>query len=57
MAAALVDQRWGMHGYCRANGINLHYVETGTAFKGKGPAILLLHGFPEVRSLCALVYV
>lgn len=48
VAAALVDPRYGSHGTCKANGIQLHYVETGVAFKGKGPAILFLHGFPEV---------
>jgi len=34
-------QEWHDH-YIMVNGIRLHYVETGT-----GPAVLLLHGFPE----------
>jgi pimeloyl-ACP methyl ester carboxylesterase len=48
VAVALVDPRYGSHGTCEVNGIKLHYVETGVAFKGQGPAILFLHGFPEV---------
>ncbi len=31
-----------IHGYATVNGVRLHYVE-----KGEGPAILLVHGFPE----------
>ena len=31
------------HGYATVNGINMHYVE-----KGRGPLVVLLHGFPEM---------
>lgn len=51
VAAALVDKRYGSHGECEANGIKFHYVETGVAFKGRGPALLFLHGFPEVGQM------
>lgn len=30
------------HAFARANGVRIHYVEAG-----RGPLLLLLHGFPE----------
>lgn len=47
VAAAMVDPRFGSHGYHSVNSLKFHYVETGTKFKARGPALLFLHGFPE----------
>lgn len=40
----LVDPSLGSHHYLAANGVKLHYVESGDPAK---PLLLLVHGFPE----------
>jgi len=40
----LVDPSLGSHHYLAANGVKLHYVESGDPSK---PLLLLVHGFPE----------
>ena len=45
--ACLQDPSLGTHEYVKANGIKFHCVRSGDRSK---PLMLLLHGFPEVRS-------
>ena len=37
-----IDMSGLVHKTARVNGLNFHYVEAG-----KGPLVILLHGFPE----------
>lgn len=41
-ANPLVAQELGQEGYADSNGVKIHYVATG-----KGPLLILLHGFPD----------
>jgi epoxide hydrolase 4 len=42
MVAAITEPALGKHSRATLNGIRIHYVEDG-----QGPAVVLLHGFPE----------
>ncbi len=45
------DPKHGKHEYMKVNGVKFHYVT-----KGRGPLMLMLHGFPEVSLVLLLLF-